>query len=77
MTCRAEYALVDVGNGRSSEGKILVLVDDERIAADMAAELRRRGCRVVIKAIELHEYGAAARARIVDGDDRLSVPATR
>jgi hypothetical protein len=49
MTDLAEYAIVDVTEGSVSEGKILVLLDDETTANEMAAEMSRRGGSVVVK----------------------------
>jgi hypothetical protein len=83
MSCQNEYAIVDVGNGRASEGKILVLLDDELTAQDMATELRRRGCRVTVKematpcqASEPNWAGLVA-GPAASGNDRLTVPASR
>jgi hypothetical protein len=51
MSDSAEYALVDVTRGRNSAGKILVLLDSEQTATEMAADLRRRGCDVVVRRV--------------------------
>jgi hypothetical protein len=47
----AEYALVDVTRGSNSAGEILVLLDSEQTAAEMAADLQRRGCEVVVRRV--------------------------
>jgi hypothetical protein len=44
-----DYAIIDAGDGSSTAGKILVLVDDEQTAVEMARHLRRRGCDVVVR----------------------------
>jgi hypothetical protein len=46
-----DYAIVDVTEGGASRGKILVLLDDEMIAREIAAELHRRGCHVVVEPV--------------------------
>jgi hypothetical protein len=51
MSDSAEYALVDVTRGSNSAGKILVLLDSEQTATEMAADLRRRGCEVVVRPV--------------------------
>jgi hypothetical protein len=51
MACLGGYAVVDVNQGRTSEGKVLVLLDDIASAQEIAAELCRRGCAVVVRAI--------------------------
>jgi hypothetical protein len=51
MSDSSEYALVDVTRGSNSAGKILVLLDSEQIAAEMAADLQRRGCDVVVRRV--------------------------
>jgi hypothetical protein len=43
------YAIVDLTKGSTSEGKILVLLDDEEEALEIANELRRRGCSVAVR----------------------------
>jgi WhiB family transcriptional regulator, redox-sensing transcriptional regulator len=45
----ARYAIVDVLEGSSTKGKILVLLDDEQTALEMARELRARGRQVVVQ----------------------------
>jgi hypothetical protein len=49
MVYLGNYAIVDVREGSASEGKVLVLLDDEPTALEIAIELRRRGCEVVIQ----------------------------
>jgi hypothetical protein len=44
------YAIVDITEGRRSIGKVLVLVDDEQTAQEIAVDLSKRGCRVVVEA---------------------------
>ena len=51
MSDSAEYALVDVTRGSSSAGKILVLLDNQQTAVEMAADLRGRGCDVVVRRV--------------------------
>ncbi len=51
MPTSGEYAIVDVTEGGTSKGKILVLVDDGMIAREIAAELHHRGCQVVIEPV--------------------------
>jgi hypothetical protein len=51
MSDSAEYALVDVTRGSNSAGKILVLLDSAQTAAEMAADLQRRGCDVVVRRV--------------------------
>jgi hypothetical protein len=51
MTFQGEYAIVDVRASSPSHGKILVVVDDESTAQEMAAELRRRRCQVVVRPV--------------------------
>jgi hypothetical protein len=51
MSDSAEYALVDVTRGSSSAGKILVLLDNQQTAVEMAADLWRRGCNVVVRRV--------------------------
>jgi hypothetical protein len=51
MSDSGEYALVDVTSGSNSAGKILVLLDNEQTATEMAADLRRRGCNVVVRRV--------------------------
>jgi hypothetical protein len=48
MTHQREYAVVDVRAKSPSRGKILVVVDDEVIAQEIAVELRRRRCQVAV-----------------------------
>jgi hypothetical protein len=49
MTHQREYAIVDVRAKSPSRGKILVCVDDEVIAQEIALELRRRRCQVAVQ----------------------------
>jgi hypothetical protein len=51
MTFQGEYAIVDVRASSPSQGKILVVVDDQEIAQEMAAELRRRRCQVAVRPV--------------------------
>jgi hypothetical protein len=51
MSDSGEYAIVDVTSGSNSAGKVLVLLDDEQTAAEMAADLRHRGCDVVVRRV--------------------------
>jgi hypothetical protein len=51
MSDSGEYAIVDVTRGSDSAGKILVLLDNEPTATEMAADLRRRGCHVVVRRV--------------------------
>jgi hypothetical protein len=60
------YAVVDVNKGRTSEGKVLVLLDDIASAQEIAAELCRRGCAVVVRAIR--ERGPLGRATEYTGN---------
>jgi hypothetical protein len=55
MTDVTDYAIVDITEGRRSIGKVLVLVDDEQTAQEMAVDLTKRGCQVVVEA-----FGPAA-----------------
>jgi hypothetical protein len=43
-----DYAIVDATEGRDSMGQVLVIVDDEPTATEIATELHRRGCRVEV-----------------------------
>jgi hypothetical protein len=51
MSDSGEYAIVDVTRGSNSAGKILVLLDNEQTAAEMAADLQARGCDVVVRRV--------------------------
>jgi hypothetical protein len=51
MSDSGEYAIVDVTRGSNSAGKILVLLDNEQTATEMAADLRVRGCDVVVRRV--------------------------
>jgi hypothetical protein len=55
MSDSGEYAIVDVTRGSNSAGKILVLLDDEQTATEMAADLRVRGCDVVVRRVALRQ----------------------
>jgi hypothetical protein len=44
-----QYAIIDVGDGSQSQGKILLLLDDKRAALEIASELRTRGLDVSIE----------------------------
>ena len=50
MAYSGEYAVVDVAAGSTSEGKILVLLDDEATAQEIADELCLRGRSVAVTA---------------------------
>ena len=64
----AEYAIIDTSAGSRSEGKILVLVDDERTAHEIASDLRGRGFPVVIKTVP------ARGSVVIPDEDRWSAP---
>ena len=51
MSYQGEYAIVDVRASSPSQGKILVVLDDEAIAQEMAAEMRRQRCQVVVRPV--------------------------
>jgi hypothetical protein len=51
MNHQGEYAIVDVRASSASHGKILVLVDSSTAAQEMADELRRRQCQVVVRPV--------------------------
>jgi len=51
MSHQGEYAVVDVRANSPSHGKILVVVGDEAIAQEMAIELGRRRCQVVVQPV--------------------------
>ena len=51
MASEGDYAIVDATPDRDSNGKVLVILDDESTAQEMATELRRRGCRVDVRAV--------------------------
>ncbi len=42
MALPGDYAIVDATDGRASIGKVLVMVDDELTAREIAAELDQR-----------------------------------
>jgi hypothetical protein len=50
MALPGSYAIVDVTEGRESKGQVLVIVDDEITAREMARELHQRGCCVDVLA---------------------------
>jgi hypothetical protein len=50
MTDVSDYAIVDITEGRRTVGKVLVLLDDEQTAQEIAIDLTKRGCRVVVEA---------------------------
>ena len=52
MAYSGGYAIVDANEGSASKGKILVLLDDEGTADEIAIEMRHRGCNVVIQAAQ-------------------------
>jgi hypothetical protein len=49
MTQWGRYAVIDATEGSQSRGKILLLLDDERAALEIASELRGRGVEVAIE----------------------------
>jgi hypothetical protein len=49
MTQSSQYAIIDTAQGSQSRGKTLLLLDDERVAQEIASELRRRGLAVAIE----------------------------
>lgn len=49
MPTAEDYAIIDVAKGSTSNGKVLVLIDDETTARDIASELHRRGCQVIVE----------------------------
>ena len=51
MNDQGEYAIVDVRASSASHGKILVVVDSSTTAHEMAAELHRRRCQVVVRPV--------------------------
>ena len=51
MSYQGEYTIVDVRASSPSQGKILVVLDDEAIAQEMAAEMRRQRCQVVVRPV--------------------------
>lgn len=65
----ADYAIIDTNVGGRSEGKILVLVDDERTAHEIAGDLRGRGFSVLIKPVPAQRGPA-----VVPDEDRWSSP---
>ncbi len=65
----ADYAIIDTNAGSTSEGKILVLVDDERTAREIAGDLRGRGFSVVIKPVPARQGSL-----VIPDEDRWSAP---
>jgi hypothetical protein len=65
----ADYAIIDTNAGSMSEGKILVLVDDERTAREIASDLQGRGFPVAIKTVPARRGSV-----VVPEDDRWSAP---
>jgi hypothetical protein len=53
MTSVSDYAIVDITEGSTSSGKVLVLLHDEKTAQEMAIDLTKRGCRVAVEAFGL------------------------
>ena len=51
MPTSGDYAIIDVTDGSTSLGKILVLLDDEMTAREIASELYRRGCKVIVQPV--------------------------
>jgi hypothetical protein len=49
MTQWGRYAIIDATNESQSRGKILLLLDDERTAIEIASELRTCGLDVAIE----------------------------
>jgi hypothetical protein len=43
--------VIDIREGSESRGKILVLIDDEVTAKEIAADLRRRRCDVIVQQV--------------------------
>jgi hypothetical protein len=48
-----DYAIIDVKKGSSSYAQVLMIVEDERTANEIAIELRRNGCRVTVQTCEM------------------------
>jgi hypothetical protein len=51
MGYSGDYAIIDVTERSPSKGKILVLLDNEQVAEEIAADLRRRGRDVVVQIV--------------------------
>jgi hypothetical protein len=66
MTQWGRYAIVDTAEGSQSRGKILMLLDDEWVAIEIASELQTRGLDV---AIEVRGSGPRA-TRVADTSPR-------
>jgi hypothetical protein len=49
MTQWGRYAVIDASSESQSRGKVLLLLDDERTALEIASELRTRGVDVAIE----------------------------
>jgi hypothetical protein len=58
------FAIVDV-SGRDSRGQILMLVDDQQTATEIAAELNRRAVNVSLQAISPRQLDQHLRARAI------------
>jgi hypothetical protein len=69
-----DYAIIDVTEGRTSNGKILVLLDDETTAREMASELRRQGCQVIVEPVSSRSAPLIILADEGDARTRLAVP---
>jgi hypothetical protein len=48
------FAIVDVSH-RASRGKILMLLDDQDTAVELAMELSRRSCPVVVRELSAED----------------------
>ncbi len=46
-----DYAIIDVSEASTSKGKILVLLEDQETAEQIAADLRHRGCHVTVQLV--------------------------
>jgi len=49
MTQWGRYAIIDTAEQSQSRGKVLLLLDDERVAFEIASELQTRGLDVAIE----------------------------
>jgi hypothetical protein len=69
-----DYAIIDVTEGSTSNGKILVLLDDEVTAREIASELHRRGCQVIVEPVANPPAPISVLDREGDTRSRLAVP---
>jgi hypothetical protein len=52
----SDYAIIDVKQGSSSQGMVLVILNDEFTAGEIAVELRGRGCPVAVQPVEMRNH---------------------